>query len=249
VDELKAERMLEFAEQAGAGLDGLDREALFAELEQQYDELLAAMQSFLDEGRSEEAIRLASALARFWTASGRLEEGARWFDRVLAGSGNGDAIVGRAFFEAGLIAFWRGADDHASELEQRALEIGRRAGDATVTAQALTGLARIALRANQLDEAQRLCREALAVSEGSEAPLGRAGALHVLGVTAQMAGRLEEARQFMTERMALARELGQFGGIAAEAANLAMVEHQFGNLDRARQPRSRSTRDRQPARG
>jgi hypothetical protein len=147
VDELKADRMLEFAEQAGAGLDGLDRKALFAELEEQYDELLAAMQSFLDEGRFEGAIRLASALARFWTASGRLEEGAQWFDRVLAGSGNGDAIVGRAFFEAGLIAFWRGADDHASELEQRALEIGRRAGDATVTAQALTGLARIALRA------------------------------------------------------------------------------------------------------
>lgn len=37
----------------------------------------------------------------------------------------------------------------------------------------------------------------------------------------------------MTERMALARELGQYGGIAAEAANLAMVEHQLGNLDQA----------------
>jgi hypothetical protein len=48
-----------------------------------------------------------------------------------------------------------------------------------------------------------------------------------------MAGDLVEARQFMTKRMELARELGQFGGIAAEASNLSMVERQLGNLEQA----------------
>jgi predicted ATPase len=175
MDELEAKEMLRFAERASAGLDGLDRQALFAELEERHNDLVAAMQSFLDGGRTEEALRLANALARFWTASGRLEEGARWFELALAAPGSEDAIRGRAFFEAGLIEFWRGMDDQASDFERQALEIGRLAGEATVTAQALTGLARIALRTNQLDEAQRLCHEALTISESSATPIGRTG--------------------------------------------------------------------------
>jgi len=233
VDGHAAESLLEFAERAGPALDGLDRAALFAQLDERHDDLLAALRWFLGQGRADEAVRLASALGRFWTASGRLEEGSRCFELVLAGPGGADANRGRACFEAGLVEFWRGADDRAAALHRQALEIGRQAGEATVTALALTGLARIALRSGQVGEAQRLCREALAASEGADDPVGRANALHVLGVTAQMSGELGQAREFMNQRMALARELGQHGGIAAEAANLAMVEHQLGNLDRA----------------
>lgn len=186
-------------------------DALFGQLEERHADLLAAMQWFLDQGRTDEAVELASALARFWTESGRLEEGSQSFGRALAAPGGADAKRGRACFEAGLIEFWRGADDRACALHRQSLEIGRRAGDATATALALTGLARIALRSNRGGEAQRLCREALAASEGGDNPLGRANALHVLGVAAQMAGELGQAREFMTERMALARQLDNMG--------------------------------------
>jgi non-specific serine/threonine protein kinase len=177
-------------------------------------------------------MRIATALALFWTASGRLEEGSEWFGRILAAPRGSEPNLGRAYFEAGLIEFWRGDDDCASALHRRGLEAGRRCRDGTQTALALTGLARVALRSNQVRRAQQLCREALAESEGEESPLGRANALHVLGVAAQMAGNLSQARAFMTERMALARALGQYGGIASEAVNLALVEYQLGDLDR-----------------
>jgi hypothetical protein len=62
----------------------------------------------------------------------------------------------------------------ASALHWQAPEIGRQIGEATVTALALTGLARIALRSNQICEARRLCREALAASECVDDLLGRA---------------------------------------------------------------------------
>jgi len=233
VDEHVAGSLLEFAKRTAPGLDGLDRTALFAQLEERHDDLLAAMRWFLGHARTGQAIQLASELARFWTASGRLEEGSQCFELVLAAPGGADANRGRACFEAGLVEFWRGGDDRALAFHRQALEIGRQIGEATVTACALTGLARIALRSNQVGEAQRLCREALAVAESADDPAGRAHALHVLGVAAQMSGELGEAREFMNQRMALARELGQYGGIAAEAANLAMVEHQLGNLDQA----------------
>jgi tetratricopeptide (TPR) repeat protein len=232
VDARAAESLLELGETAGQGLPGLDRKALFAQLEERYDDLLAAMEWFLDQGRTDEAIRVARSLSGFWTATGRVDEGTEWFDRVLGSPGGEDVSRGRAYFDAGLLAFWKGDDDRAATLHGQALEIGRGIGDPTVTAMALTGLARIALRSD-VAEARRLCQEALAVTEGTGDRLGRSNAVHVLGVAAQMAGDLLEAREYMTERMALARELGSYAGIASEAGNLSMVERQLGNLERA----------------
>lgn len=147
-------------------------------------------------------------------------------------AGGNDVLRGRACFEAGLLAFWEGDDSRASGLHSRALEIGRQCGDPTVTALALTGLARITLRSD-VEEARRLCREALAVSEDTTDRHGRSNALHVLGVAAQMAGDLLEARTLMSEQMALARELGNYVGVSSEAGNLSAVERQLGNLGRA----------------
>lgn len=227
-----AKSLLELAELAGPELKGLDAKRWSGKLEERHAELLAAMQWFLDEGRTDEALRLARSLNSFWSATGRLEEGSEWFDRVLDSRGGEEANRGRGYVEAGLLAFWQGADDRASTLHNSALEIGRRIGDPTVEAMALTGLARIALRSD-VAEARRLCREALALSEGEAPPLGRSSAVHVLGVAAQMAGDLLEAREWMTERIALARELGSYAGLGMEASNLSMVERQLGNLDRA----------------
>jgi tetratricopeptide (TPR) repeat protein len=233
VDAETAASLLAFAERAGPGLSGLDRKSLFEQLEQRYAELLAALQWFLDEGRTDEALRLARALVPFWNATRRLAEGSEWFDQVLGVSGREDVDRGRACVEAGLLAFWQGDDDRAAALHHSAIELGRRIGDPTVEALGLTGLARIALRSDDFAEARRLCLEALAVSEGKADPLGRSSAVHVLGVTAQMSGELHEAREWMTERIALARELGSYAGLSMEASNLSMVERQLGNLDRA----------------
>ncbi len=224
---------MDLAERAGPGLSGLDAKALFGQLEQRYADLLAAMQWFLDQDRTDEAIRIANSLAPFWKATKRLDEGSAWFDRTLGSPGGEDAHRARASFEAGMLAFWTGDDDRASALHGRALELGRRIGDTTVAALALTGLARLVLRSKDIAEARRLCREALALTEGTADRLGRSSAIHVLGVAAQMAGDLLEAREMMTERMALARELGSYAGLSMEASNLSMVERQLGNLDRA----------------
>jgi tetratricopeptide (TPR) repeat protein len=236
VDAEAAESLLTFAEQAGPGLRGLSANALFEELEGKYADLLAAIQWFLDAGRTDEALRLATALAPFWMARKRLDEGNAWFDKVLAAEGGGDLARGNAYFQAGLLAFWPGDDQRASELHGQALAIGRRTGDPTVTAQALTGLARIALRsgnAADIKEARWLCREAMTITEGTDDKVGRGNAMHVLGVAAQMAGDFEEAREMMNKRIALARETGNLATVSSEAGNLSMVERQLGNLDDA----------------
>ena len=70
-----AESLRDFAESAGPALIGLDRKTLFEQLEERYEGLLEAMVWFVEQERTDDALRLASALAAFWTATKRLDEG------------------------------------------------------------------------------------------------------------------------------------------------------------------------------
>jgi tetratricopeptide (TPR) repeat protein len=208
---------------ARASLDGL--------LERHAD-VLAAVAWFIDAGRPDDSLRIANAMYRFWITQQRFDEGALWFDRVLA-HGDGDALLrGRALLNAGFMPFWTGDDARASELFGQALETGRRLADDPLTSQALGGLARVALRTN-VPAGRRLAHEALDVSTAAGDEPGRSNALHLLGVGAQIAGDLVEARDWMTQRLAIVRATGNAFLIASEAANLSMVERQLGNLQTA----------------
>lgn len=233
MDAQAAQSLLSFAESTGPGVRGPEAKAVFEQLDRRYGDLRLAMDWFIQQERADEAFRLASSLVPFWIATKRLDEGLAWFDRALGLSGGGDAYRGRAFFDAGYLAFWKGDDERSSALQYRAVDLGRGANNHTITALALVGLARIALRAKRTDEARRLCREALAVAEGTDDKAGRSSAMHVLAVAAQMSGDLLEARDIMSQRIALGREMGNLATVSIESGNLSMVERQLGNLDRA----------------
>jgi hypothetical protein len=98
-------------------------------LEERSDDLLGAIGWFIDADRTDEALRLANALYRFWVTKQRFEEGSAWFDRVLASAGGDDRLRGRAFLNAGFMPFWMGDDEGAALRFDRALEIGRKLGD------------------------------------------------------------------------------------------------------------------------
>lgn len=232
MDERTAQSLLSFAEEAGPRLRGSEAKAMFKQLDQQYSDLQLAMQWFIEQGRANEAFQLASSLVAFWMAMKRLEEGSDWFERALALPGGEDAHRGRASFDAGYLAFWRGDYERSAVLQNRALELGRQTNNPTLIALALVGLARIALFTD-VEEARRLCREAIAVTEGTTDRAGRSSAMHVLGAAAQMAGDFLEARDIMGQRIALAREMGNLATVSVECGNLSMVERQLGNLDRA----------------
>lgn len=232
VDSSRAQTLLTLAEEASAASRGADAKAALDRLDSDYDDILAALQWFIDQQRTDEALRLANALYRFWITKQRFEEGALWFDRALGASSGDDRLRGMAYINAGFMPFWMGQDDRAAELFRRGLEIGRQVGDAPTVSQALGGLARVALRTD-VAEGRRLAAEALAVSEAADDEAGRSNALHLLGVGAQIAGDLPEARTWMTERLALVRTQGNLFLVASEAGNLSMVERQLGDLDAA----------------
>jgi non-specific serine/threonine protein kinase len=232
VDAARAEAALAAAEDAGAAARGPAPKAAVDRLEAGYDVSLEALAWFVEEGRTDEALRVANALFRFWITKQRFEEGETWFDRALASSGGDDRLRGQATINAGFMPFWMGQDDRAAALFERGLDIGRQLDDGPLISQALGGLSRVALRTD-VAEGRRLAREALEVSDAAGDVHGRSNALHLLGVGAQIAGDLPEARDWMTQRLALVRTEGNEFLVASEAANLAMVERQLGDLDTA----------------
>ena len=232
MDARAAKTLLRLGEEASPRLRGPAPDAALKELENQYSDLVAAMQWFIEHVRQDEALRLANALYRFWITKQRFEDGATWFDRVLGSPGGEPCLRGQAFINAGFMPFWLGRDNQAAAHFSRGLELGRQLEDPPMISQALGGLARVALRTD-VAEGRRLAHEALTVSEGADDEAGRSNALHLLGVGAQIAGDLLEARDWMTQRLALVRTTGNEFLIASEASNLSMVERQLGNLDTA----------------
>ena len=232
MDERTALGMLDLAEELASNLTGPDASEGVARLEASGENLRGALEWFVDQGRDDDALRLANALYRYWITQRRFDEGGRWFDRALA-SGTGDPrLRGRAYLNAGFMPFWMGDDAAATALFGNALAIGRELDDASIVSGALGGLARVALRGD-VAEGRRLAREALDVSDAASDENGRSNALHLLGVGAQIAGDLPEAREWMTQRLALVRRQGNDFLVASEAANLSMVERQLGDLDAA----------------
>jgi tetratricopeptide (TPR) repeat protein len=225
-------QLSDLAREAERGLAGLDPAPWARRLEESHAGLEASLRWLIDQQRCNDALRLCIALVDFWMSSERLDEGRAWFERALAASTQASGVRARALFHAGLLAFWQGDDAAAGALHQAALEMGRRLGDRSAVAIALTGLARIALRTDA-GRGRSLSQEALDTIADGDDPIGRSNALHVLGVAAQMQGDLEAARRFMSERLYLARQAGNQRQIAAEAANLSMVEMELGELGRA----------------
>jgi tetratricopeptide (TPR) repeat protein len=232
MDVQAAVSLLELAEDASPRLREADGKAALDELRRSHDQLLAGMAWFLDQGRIDEALRLANALYRYWITKQEFTEGAHWFDLVLESKGGDQWLRGKAYNLAGFMPFWLGEDERAAAHFGRGLEIGRELEDAPMISQALGGLSRVALRTD-VAEGRRLAAEALAVSDAAGDEAGRSNALHLLGVGAQIAGDLEEARNWMTQRLAVVRETGNEFLVASEASNLSMVERQLGRLDDA----------------
>ena len=238
MDSATATALLKEATEARKAMRGPGGDAARSHLEAAYPDLGAAFELFLAEGRVDEALELASSLVPFWMATKRIAEGDAWFQRATAptlatsATGGRDATRARALYEHGYLLFWTGDDERSAELSRAAVALAKAVGDPTVAALALATLGRIALRTD-VEEAKRLLREAVAITEGTDDRDGRSSAMHVLGVAYQMSGEFEEASKVMHARIELGRETGNEMLVAIESANLSMVERQLGNLDRA----------------
>jgi len=233
MDASNAESLLRMAEDARASMRGPNSGTATAQMTERYADLLAALDWHLDRAEIDGAYRLATALVPFWMTTKRIDDGDRWFERALQVTGGSDLRRARALYDHGYLVFWAGRYELAAERFTAARSLAMTANDPTVVALALAGSARVALN-DDVEEAVRLLREAVRVTDGTTDVEGRSSAMHVMAVALQMSGDLEGARAVMSERIEMGRQRGEDFVVWVESANLSMVERQLGNLARAR---------------
>ena len=100
-------------------------------------------------------------------------------------------------------------------------------------AQALSGLANMALGSGEIRPAIRIYEQSLAVFRRENATLETIATLTDLGIAHNNQGENERARSYFEESLALARVIGDARRAGVNLINLAEVAMQEGDLDRA----------------
>ena len=225
----------ELAETGEANLAGESQRGRLRRLTAETDNLRAALSWALETGRSEDALRMAAALARFWNLRGHLTEGRQWLDQGLERVAEAKlATQAKVLHQAGELA-WRQGDYGSTEAYQReSLSRYRQLEDRSGISRALVGLGRVAHEQGRLDEAEQLFTQSLEIERALGDGRGTAVALGNLGEVMLEQGDAQGAQDHLQQSLAILRELGDRSAECNVLNNLGYVASVQANVEEAR---------------
>jgi tetratricopeptide (TPR) repeat protein len=228
---------LALAEEAGAEVESSPAEqvAWLEWLEQEHDNLRAALAWSIARGQAEAGLRLGRLLAWLWQMRGYFGEGREYLAGLLALPGpeasTGWAARAKALRDAGILAWHQGDDEEAGALLENSLTIYRELGDKVGISELLWWQGHLAKRQEDHRAARALFEESLAISR-ERGHKGRIGAsLQALGEVAYLQGNNGTARVLFEESLAISRELAIKNDIAWSLYHLggvALSERDYG---------------------
>jgi predicted ATPase/DNA-binding NarL/FixJ family response regulator/DNA-binding XRE family transcriptional regulator len=226
---------LTLAEEAEPQLRGPQQTVWLNRLEQEHDNLRAALHWAILNRQGDVSLGLAGAAAWFWFAHGHFSEGRRWTEAALAAD-SGAASPGRARVLFGLGILAQHQDDYvrATAVLQESLALCRKLGDLEGAARSLTYLGRGAREQGDYQRATELLDQALRLAREAGDRVSTQVALEWLGSIAGLRGDYAGAVVLLEESLAVARELGARLGIAYSLRYLGRVSCAQGRLEPAR---------------
>ena len=160
---------LDWAEQAAPFLSGAEQLDWLDSLDQEYENLRAALEWLIDGAgseveRAEQALRLCITLLGFWEIRGYLGEGLAFLERALAArQGVPSPIQARALHGAAFLALMQDDYARAQDLLRECQSLFRESGDRIGMANILQLQGTIAMVTSSYKLARRLLDEALAI--------------------------------------------------------------------------------------
>ncbi len=139
---------------------------LFTHLEEEHDNLRAALRWSVEQGGvtgAETVLRLSQALMHFWQVRGYVSEGRRWLEQALARCDEG-VTLGRArgLAAAGILAFTQDDYGPAEAFLKDSVEAYRKLADSSGIGFALQKLGQVSIARGNYTLARSLTEEALA---------------------------------------------------------------------------------------
>ena len=234
-----AEFFLALAEMAKPKMLGSQQVVWVHRLEQEYENLRAALKWATDCQEAETALRLGSALGKFWYTYDPIywSEGRKWLEQAIKLRQRETVslvVRANALNEAGVLAWAQIDYGHAILCFEECLSLRKMLGDKGGIASALGNLGLVAREQLDLTRARAYQEECLALKRELGDKQGIATALSNLGLVAADQGDYEHAISLDEESLVLNRELQNMTGLTLTLHNLGglLVENR-GDSTRA----------------
>jgi predicted ATPase/DNA-binding CsgD family transcriptional regulator len=225
---------LGLAEAAEPLLAGPDQALWLDRLETEHPNLRAALAWSLDRIGDETALRLGTALWRFWEVRGHLVEARDWLERAVAhGRGGRSAIRANALSSLGNILNTLCDYDRARRCHKETLTLRRELGDQRGSARSLSNLALLDTYQGEWALARAAYEEVLTIWRALDERSLVALTLNNLSEVVSAQGDLDLAWSLLDESLTIRRELGDTRGLAYTLQNLGDVTFARGDATRA----------------
>lgn len=197
--------------------------------------LADAVRAFAASGDAASALELVGRAWRVWFARGALDEGSAAAAAALGAPGAGAVPIWcvRALYADGVFAFRAGDQARSLARNEEALRVARETEDVRGECDALTGLARVALRDGRYDDVVTLARQARERAQAASDVAAEAAPLHLEAAGVRLQGDYAGARALYLESLNLNANLGSDTFVAMEQHNLGWVELHLGDVDAA----------------
>jgi predicted ATPase len=201
---------LEFVEAIEPGPKKPNLPAWMKELEEEHDNLRAAIQWALEHDEVESALRIAGAIWRFWQIHGHVEEGAKWMGMILERAEKRPSMArAKALWGAGWLGMVMGTLAQSREYFEEGAAIARLLNDNHYLGLSLHGIGAVARAQGDFDRSRAAFEESLPLFKSLQNTENVAWTFEHLGVTAIEQGDFVQAGAYLSQGLALFRELDQ----------------------------------------
>jgi predicted ATPase/DNA-binding CsgD family transcriptional regulator/DNA-binding XRE family transcriptional regulator len=228
-----AQLFLQLAETVAPALEGTEQGRWLRRLQQELDNMRAALAWALEWQASGSGVRLAVALRLFWFMRGHLTEGREWLARLLTLPNLSAHDRARALDCAGFLARYQADYGAATELISESLVLWRSLANTQGIADALSNLGYVRLHQSDSQAAHALYMESLSLNSGLGNQQGIADCLSHLGTAAFVQDDVAAAHTFHEQSLSIWERLGDTEGIAYAQYHLGDVALAQGQQDAA----------------
>ena len=224
---------LELAERGVPGLECGEQETWTRRLNDEHDNLQAALDQFIRADAVDLELRLVSAIWEFWFNQGLWQESRRAVEHALV-SISGNSLERVKTLQGAALMTWRQGDlEGGRSLAEQCVRLSRELGDARALGRSLRILA-LSVWHESWEQAARLLEESAKVAEDCGDLVCLARVTSNLASGRMESGEYRRAAEGFEQALSIAREVGDRVWSAVYLLNLSAAERLLGEFDQAR---------------
>ncbi len=180
------------------------------QLEEEHDNLRAALKWTLEQDEVEAALRIAGAIWKLWQIHGHMEEGVEWMKTILSRSqGHPSEARAKALWGAGWLGMVKGNLDQSRKYFEEGAAISRQVGNLRYLGLSLHGIGAVARGQGDFATSRAAFDESLPLFQALGNNEDIAWTFEHLGATAMEQADFDQAILYLSQALKLFQELQQ----------------------------------------